>query len=92
VPALIAVLPLTLKSSWYLQADENASYLDTPTVLWMLAMFVIGIAPFLVAAASLVSARLAGAPMAQALRVAAAMTFAVGCIAFLAGMISRGGV
>jgi hypothetical protein len=91
VPALFAVLPLTLKSSWYLQADENAPYLDTATVLWMLGMFAIGLAPFLAAAVALTSVLLTGASLARALQIAAGIAIAFGCLAFMAGMASSGG-
>lgn len=81
VPALVAVLPLTMGAAWYLSADENEPYLSKWRVIEMLAAFAIAVAPFLAAVVALVSVRVVGCSWARACRVAAGWTFGLGCLA-----------
>lgn len=91
IPALIAVLPLTLGPAWYLSADENEPFLTGGRVVWMLVAFTIAISPFLATAVSLFSARAAGQDWARACRIAAWWAFGFGCFAFVTGMAYSGG-
>ena len=91
IPALLAVLPLTLGPAWYLSADENEAHLTGARVVWMLAIFSISLVPFVGAVVALLSVRFAGHDWAQACRVAAAWALGLGCLAFATGMVSGGG-
>lgn len=91
IPAVIAVLPLTLGPAWYLSADENEPYLTSARVLWMLAAFTVALVPFAGAVVALLSVRFAGYNWAQACRVAAAWAFGLGCLAFVTAMVYGAG-
>ena len=92
VPALVAVLPLTMGPAWYLSADENQPYLTAGTATWMLTVSAIALAPFIAVAVSLLSIRAVGQGWAKACRVAAAWAFGFGFLASVTAMFYGGGL
>jgi hypothetical protein len=91
VPALVAVLPLVLGASWYLTDDANAAFLTPVRVRQCLVAFLLGVAPFLAAVASLTSAVASGRGLASALRVAAVWAGPLGVLAFAYAGLWAGG-
>lgn len=91
VPGLVALLPLTFGSSWYLADPGNAGFLSPGRVWFMLVLFSIAIAPFLAAAVSLVSVGLVRRDLSLSFRVSAAWAGGLGLIAVVAAARSSGG-
>lgn len=91
LPALLAVLPLTMGPAWYLSADENEPYLSPGRVIWMLALVVIAAVPFVATAVALLSVKAVGETWVQACRVASRWALGLGLVAVLAAMASGGG-
>jgi hypothetical protein len=92
VPALLAVLPLTMGPAWYLSAEENELYLTGGRVVWLLTVFAIALTPFSGVIVSLLSVRAVGRDWAQGCRIAAAWGFGLGCLAFGTAMVYAGGL
>ena len=91
LPALVAVLPLTMGPVWYLTADENEPHLATATVLWMLVTFTVGVAPFVAGLVALLAGRASGATWSASCRLAAWWTLGLGCESFMwVGLYSAG--
>ncbi|GGB46604.1 hypothetical protein GCM10011492_42160 [Flexivirga endophytica] len=91
VPALIAVLPLTLGSTWYVAADENREFLTTGRAIWGFVLFSAGVLPFVAFVIALITARASGSRWPAALKLAAIWIAALGLIACGAAMLGGGG-
>lgn len=91
VPALLAVLPLTLGSTWYVAADENREFLSTGRAAWGFVLFLAGVLPFVAFTAALVTARLSGSSWPAALKLAAIWIAGLGLLACAAAMLGGGG-
>jgi hypothetical protein len=91
LPGLVALLPLTLGSSWYLADPSNARFLSPGRVWSMLVLFSIAIAPFLAAAVSLVSVGLVRRDLSLSFLVSAAWAGGLGLTAVVAAALSSGG-
>lgn len=91
VPALLAVLPLTLGSIWYVAADENREFLTTGRAVWGLVLFSTGLLPFIAFAVALVTARVSGSSWAAALNLAAVWLGGLGLVACGAAVLGAGG-
>ena len=90
-PALLAVLPLTLGSAWYLATDENRELLSTGRAVWGITLFLAGVLPFVAFVVALVTARLSGSSWPTALRLAAVWIAGLGLLACGAAMLGGGG-
>ena len=91
LPGLVALLPRTLGTSWYLTDDGNASDLSAGRVWFLQVLFAIAIAPFLAVVVSFTSPLLAGRDLAVSFRIAAGWAGGLGLIAFAAAGVRSGG-
>jgi len=91
LPGLVALLPLTLGSSWYFADPSNARFLSPGRVWFMLVLFSIAMAPFLAAAVSLVSVGLVRRDLSLSFLVSAAWAGGLGLMAVVAAALSSGG-
>ncbi|QWF21206.1 hypothetical protein KM427_20005 [Nocardioides sp. LMS-CY] len=90
-PALIAFLPLTMRSVWYLSAEQNQPFLSEGRVLWFLVSFTIAFAPFFGAIVALLSVRAAGRGWRGATQIAAWWACGLGLVALAAAGLGGGG-
>ena len=91
LPALLAVLPLTLGAAWYLSDDGNTEFLTPGRVWFEVSLVAIAVAPFVAAVVSLASVLQAGRDLDKALRVASVWAFLFGWLALAAFAFSTGG-